>query len=63
MAAGHTHVADPLDTVYHEMDKLACTVCSYHVYKSVWSSVANRRTTYPAEEARWPIQAMNLKWQ
>ena len=60
MAAGHVHVADPLDTVYHEMDKLAC---SYHVYKSVWSPVANRRITYPTEEARWPIQTMNLKWQ
>ena len=60
MAAGTTHVADPLDTVYHEMDKLAC---SHHVYKSVWSPVANRRTTYPAEGACWPIHMMNLMWQ
>ena len=39
MAAGDTHVADPLDTVCHEMDKFAC---SHHVYKYVWSPVANR---------------------
>ena len=33
MAAGDTHVADPLDTVYHEIDSM---VHSHHVYKSVW---------------------------
>ena len=60
MAAGNTHVADLLDTVYHEMDKLTC---SHHDYKSVWSPVANRRATFPGEGACWPIQAMNLKWQ
>ena len=59
MAAGYVHVADPLDTVYRKMDKLAC---SHHVYKSLWSPVANRRTC-PGEGACWPIHMKNLKWQ
>ena len=33
MTAGNTHVADPLDTVYYEMDNM---VHSHHAYKSVW---------------------------
>ena len=33
MATGDTHVADPLDTMYHEMDSI---VHSHHVYKPVW---------------------------
>ena len=60
MAAGHAHVADQLDIVYHEMDKLAC---SHYVYKFVWSPVANRRTTCPREGTCSPIHMMNLKWQ
>ena len=35
MAAGDD-VADPLDSVHHEMDSV---VCGCHVYKSVWSPV------------------------
>ena len=31
MAAGDTRVADPVDTVHHEMDS---TIRSHHVYKS-----------------------------
>ena len=31
MAAGDTRVADPLDTVHHEMDSL---VPSHHIYES-----------------------------
>ena len=34
--AGDARVADPLDTVHHEMDSV---VCCRHVYKSVWSPV------------------------
>ena len=33
MAAGDTHVADPLDTMHHEMNSI---VHSHHAYKSVW---------------------------
>ena len=36
MAVGNDCVADPLDTVHHEMDSV---VCGRHVYKSVWSPV------------------------
>ena len=36
IAAGETHVADPLDTVHHEMDSV---IVSHHGYKSVWSPV------------------------
>ena len=36
MAAGDARVADPLDTVHHEMDSV---VCGHRVYKSVWSPV------------------------
>ena len=36
MAAGDTHVEDPLDTVHHEIDNM---VHSRHVYKSVWSTI------------------------
>ena len=36
MAAGKTHVADPLDTMHHEMDSM---VYSHHAYKSVWSTI------------------------
>ena len=36
MAAGNTHVVDPLDTVYHEMDSM---VHSHHAYKSVLLSI------------------------
>ena len=36
MEAGNTRITDLLDTVHHEMDSV---VHSYHVYKSVWSSV------------------------
>ena len=33
MAAGDTHVADPLDTMHHIMDSM---VHSHHAYKSLW---------------------------
>ena len=33
LAAGDTHVADPLDTMHHEMDSI---IHSHHAYKSVW---------------------------
>ena len=36
MAAKDIHVTHPVDTMHYEMDS---TVRSYHVYKSVWSSV------------------------
>ena len=36
MEAGHACIADPLDTVHHEMGSV---VCSHHVYKTVWSPV------------------------
>ena len=36
MAAGDTHIADPLDTMHHEIDSM---VHSHHVYKSVWSTI------------------------
>ena len=32
MAVGDTHLADPLDTVHHEINSMDC---SHHVYKSV----------------------------
>ena len=40
MAAGNTHVADPLDTVHHEMDSM---VHSHHAYKSVWSPIIGKQ--------------------
>ena len=36
IAAAEAHVADLLDTVHHEMDKM---VCSHLLYKSVWFPV------------------------
>ena len=36
MAVGNDCVADPLDTVHHEMDSV---VCGCYVYISVWSPV------------------------
>ena len=36
MAAGDASIAGPLDTVYHEMDRV---VHSHYVYKSVWLPV------------------------
>ena len=41
MATGDAHVADPLDTVHHEMGSV---VHSHYVYKVVTS---NRITTHP----------------
>ena len=55
MAAGDTHVEDPVDTVHYEMESV---VHSHHVYKSVWSPV--RRTTHSREGACQPIATMNL---
>ena len=48
MAAGDTHVADPLDTVYHEMDSM---VHGHHVYKSVWSPVVGEQLVLEKEPA------------
>ena len=36
MTTGDTHIADPLDTMHHEIDSM---VHSHHVYKSVWSTI------------------------
>ena len=36
MVADNTHVADPLDTVHHEMDSM---VHSHHAHKSMWLSI------------------------
>ena len=36
MTAGKAHIADPLDTVHHEMDSM---VHGHHVYKLVWLPV------------------------
>ena len=36
MVAGNTYVADPLDTMQHEMYSM---VHSHHAYKSVWSPI------------------------
>ena len=36
MEAGDTHVADPLETVHHEMDSM---FHGHHAYKSAWSPV------------------------
>ena len=48
MAAGDTHVADPLDTVHHEKESLAH---SLHVYKSVWSPVIKEQLVLEKEPA------------
>ena len=42
MAAGNTHVADPLDTMHHEMDSM---VHSHHAYKSVWLPIIGEQLT------------------
>ena len=41
MRAGDIHIADPLNTVHHEMDSM---VYSDHVYKSVWSPIIGKTT-------------------
>ena len=55
MAAGNTHVADPVDTVHHEMDS---TICSHCVYKTVWSPVIGEHLILKG--AYWPIHKTNL---
>ena len=56
--AGNTHVADPVDTVQHEMDS---AVRSHHFYKTVYSPVIEQLTS-PREGACWPIHTMNLQY-
>ena len=29
MAAGDTHVTNPVDTIHHEMDSVVCSHCVY----------------------------------
>ena len=48
MAAGNTHVADPVDTVHHKKDS---AVCSHSVYKSVWSPVKGEQLVLEKELA------------
>ena len=48
MAAGDTCIANLVDTVHHEMDNV---VCSYHVYKSVWSPVTGEQLIVEKEPA------------
>ena len=48
MAAGDSYVADPLDTVHHEMDSLAH---SHYVYKSVWLPVIVEQLVLEKEPA------------
>ena len=48
MAAGNTHIADPVDTVHHEMDN---TVHSHCVYKSMWSPVTGEQLVLKKEPA------------
>ena len=55
MEAGDVHVADPLDTVYHEMDGM---VCSHHVNESVQSPVIGEQLIMEKESR--PIYTMNL---
>ena len=55
MATGHVRVADPLDTVHHEMDRV---VCSNHVSKSVWSPKIGEQLVLekePAGQSTWWI--------
>ena len=60
MAAGDNHVADPLDSVHHEMD---IVVRSHHVYESVWSPILREQLILEKELASQPIHVMNLQWQ
>ena len=48
MAAGNAYVADPLDTVHHEMDSV---VRSHHVYKFVRSTVIREQLVLEKEPA------------
>ena len=48
MAAGNVRVADLLDTVHHDMDRV---VCSHHVSKSVWSPEIGERLILEKEPA------------
>ena len=59
MAAGHVCVADPLDNVHHEMDRVVCSQC---VYKSVWSPVIGEKL-HPRVGACQPIHTIKLLWQ
>ena len=48
MVAGDTCVADPVDTVHHEMNS---KVHSHRVYKSVWSPVIGAQLILEKEPA------------
>ena len=56
MAVGDACVANPLDTVHHEMDSV---VHSHHIYQPVWVT-SNRRTTRPGEGACRPTLTVNF---
>ena len=44
MEAGNTHIADPVDTIHHEMDT---AVHSHYVYKSVYIPCSFNHMTLP----------------
>ena len=48
MAADNNLLADPLDTVHHEMDSM---IRDHHVYKSVWSPVIAEQLILEKEPA------------
>ena len=56
MAAGDTHVADPVDIVHHEMYSAVCNE------SQICMVTSNRRTTRPREGGCRPIHTMNLQY-
>ena len=58
MEAGDIHVANPLDTVHHEMDGMAC---NHHIYESVQLPVIGEQLIIEKESQ--PIHTMNFQWQ
>ena len=48
MAADNARVADPLDTVHHEINSVVHT---HYVYKSVWSPVTAEQLILEKESA------------
>ena len=57
MAAGDTRAADPVDTVYHEINSAVRS----HGFLNLCNH-SNRKSTCPREGASWTIHMINLQY-
>ena len=61
MDGSDTCVADPVDTVHHEMDSTVLNL-RLTMFINLCGHTSDERKTCPREGACWPIHTMNLQY-